>query len=268
MSKKLSLNIFRLLHNRTKSTSIRRLERQGVKNVSILNVKDLKTLIQDAVDKTLKDLGISLSQEELQKINDRTREEFLRILNDRDELKASMRTMGEEMEILKENIRLMKAELDVDNRLLQNEESQILQNKLAQVSHDREANLDSTLLVHLKSLLAESNVDVAVKDEVLRLTLHLVEKERERSESDIKASQEDRVHKLKRRIAKLNAKLEETEKILEKVRSQENMDQGVASEFKTPQGMDSDAVFREEKKALLKEIFTLNMDLKKLITEA
>ena len=61
------------------------------------------------MDKTLKDLGISLSQEELQKINDRTREEFLRILNDRDELKASMRTMGEEMEILKENIRLMKA---------------------------------------------------------------------------------------------------------------------------------------------------------------
>ena len=82
-----------------------------------------------------------------------------------------------------------------------------------------------------------------------------------------KVEHQDRVDKLKRRIQKLNTKLEETEDLLERVKAGGQVDVGIASEFRTAQGLKSEAAYFEEKKMLLKEIFSLNMDLKKLMAE-
>ena len=65
----------------------------------------------------------------------------------------------------------------------------------------------------------------------------------------------------------LTAKLEETEELLARVREEAEREDGVASEFSQVQGLKSEAVYYEEKKALLKEIFALNMDLRRLMAE-
>ena len=44
-------------------------------------------------------------------------------------------------------------------------------------------------------------------------------------------------------------------------------EQGIPSEFRGVQGLSEHAAYYEEKEALLREIFTLNMDLKKLMAE-
>jgi predicted nuclease with TOPRIM domain len=266
MSKKLSLNIFRLLKSRTHSTSLRRLEQRGMKNVSVLNVKDLNDLIQDAVNHTLGEFGISLSQEELREVNDRTREEFLRVLADRDDLRETMKNMGKEMETLKENFNLLKAELEVNNQLLKSEEAH---NAAARATLTPEAQEDAVadLKARFEELFSGSDSDEMLKEKAINVALSILGEERDKAAMDAENRQQERVDKLKRRITKLKTKLEETEHFLEKVKAQNTTDQGIASEFEGPQGLKDDAAFKEEKTELLKEIFHLNMDLKKLMTE-
>jgi hypothetical protein len=268
MSKKLSLNIFRLLTSRTRSTSLRRLEQQGMKHVSVLNVKDLNDLIQDAVNHTLGEFGISLSQEELRQVNDRTREEFLRVLADRDELRETMKNMGREMENLKENFNLLKAELEVNNQLLKNEEARSLDSAArASLTSEEQADALTDLKARFDELFSGSDSNEMLKEKAIDIAISMLGEMRDKAAMDAEGRQQERVDKLKRRITKLKSKLQETEDFLEKVKAQGVEDPGIASEFSRPQGLKDDAAFREEKTELLKEIFHLNMDLKKLMTE-
>ncbi|MHC4944812.1 MAG: hypothetical protein ACYTG7_17495 [Planctomycetota bacterium] len=267
MTNKLSINIFRLLRHRVRHTSLRRLGQAGMKNVSILNLKDMKCLIQEAVNNTLSDFGISLSQEELEQINDRTREEFLRILTDRDDLKASMKNMETELKNLKDNFHLLRTELEVNQRLLVKEEQRVIEENITPLSPENMESLEASLAARWNDLLTEYNADDTLKDKAIRFTLNLIAKEREKAMFEARGSQEDRVENLKRRIAKLSRKLEETEDLLERVKTERRIDRGVPSEYTNVQGLSPDAHYQEEKAALLKEIFTLNMDLKKLMAE-
>lgn len=267
MTNKLSVNIFRLLRHRTRSTSLRRLGQSGMKNVSVLNLKNLKELIQDAVTTTLSDFGITLSQDELHQINDRAREEFLRVLADRDDLKVSMKNLETELANLRDNFHFLKTELEVNQRLLQNEEARVIEEQAVPIKPESLEHIEDHLMAKWNELLSEHGADEALKDKAIRFTLNLIEEEREKALIDAKGSQETRIGNLKRRIGKLNAKLEETENLLDRVRRESQIDRGVASEFKEVQGLNDEEAYREEKEALLKEIFTLNMDLKKLMAE-
>jgi len=267
MTNKLSTNILRLLRHRTRSTPLKQLEQRGLKNVSVLNLKDLKSLIQDAVNNTLSDFGISLSQEELQQINDRTREEFLRILADRDDLKASVKNMETELANLKDNLNLVRTELEVNQRLLKKEEEQAREGTSAPLTSESMVNIEAGLLARWSELLSQHDAEPVLKEKAIRLTLSLIEKERERAAAEARESQENRIVNLRRRISKLSKKLEQTEDLLERVRNENTADGGVPSEFRGVQGLSDEAVHHEEKAALLKEIFSLNMDLKRLMAE-
>lgn len=267
MTNKLSINIFRLLRHRTRSTSLRRLGQRGMKNVSVLNLKNLKDLIQDAVSNTLSDHGITLSQEELRQINDRAREEFLRVLTDRDDLKASMKNMESELASLRDNFLTLKTELEVNQRQLKLEEERVYEKSDAPLTSETMENIEETLMSRWDDLMSKHDADGDLKDQAIRFTLNLIEEEREKAVLEAKDSQATRIHNLKRRISKLNNKLKETEDLLDRVRAESQTDAGVASEFKEVQGLNDETVYHEEKEALLKEIFSLNMDLKKLMAE-
>lgn len=268
MTNKLSINIFRLLRHRTRSTSLKKLGQHGMKNVSVLNLKDLNGLIQEAVNNTLSDFGISLSQEDLQKINDRTREEFLRVLNDRDELKASMRTLEGEMENLRENFHLLKTELAVNSRMLHKEESRVVTTENIAISDDGLDSMESALVSRLNQLFMDNPGGEGLKEKALKITMDLISEEREKAVADAKVAQEERIENLKRRINKLNVKLSQTEELLRRAKEERVLDDGgVPSEFKDVQGLSDSESYHEEKSMLLKEIFTLNMDLKKLMAE-
>ena len=91
MTSKLSLNIFRFLRKQVRSTSLRRLEQRGLKNVSVIDVRDLKALIRDAVDHTLTEFGITLNEEDFERVNDRTRGQVMQLIADRDHLRESVK---------------------------------------------------------------------------------------------------------------------------------------------------------------------------------
>lgn len=269
MTGNLSINIFRALRNRTKSTSLRRLEQRGLKNVSVLNVKDLQHMIREAVDSTLSELGISLPQEDLQRVTDRTREQLLKIVNDRDQLEASVKTMEEELKDLKDNCHLLKTELEVSKRLLEKEESKIEESQPEEIrfSANQVEHIESALAVRLEELFEDNPNGKNLKENALQITLDLIAEERDKALSQAKVEHEERIEKLRRRINKLNAKLVETEELLKRAHDENVQEEGVASEFRTVQGIAMEEEYREEKQALLREIFQLNMDLKRMIAE-
>ncbi len=246
---------------------MRRLGNKGIKNVSVLNLKDLDQLITDAVDNTLCEIGLSVNREELNLISEQTREKVLNILHDRDTLKNSMKNMEEELLQLKNNFELLKTELQHDNQRLIQEESGVPDKDNVSIPDRRLQELESSLLYGLEGIFNRSGLDQELQRKATSFAVELIGKERERARETAKLEQKDRIGKLKRRIAKLTAKLGETEGLLSKVNARNDIDHGVASEFKGTQGLQNKESYYEEKKMLLQEIFALNLDLKKLITE-
>ena len=267
MTNKLSLNILRLLRHRSKSTPLRRLEQRGLKNVSVLNIKDLKDLIRDAVNNTLRDFGITLSPDELRLINDRAREELLRVMSDRDELRASMKNLEMELETLRGNFLMLKAELEMNSRLLESEETRVIEPEGVPLGREGIEQIEASLAERLSALFAEYGGNDELKDRAILMAHDLIRQERDKAVEQARVSQEDRIAQLKRRIQKLDTKLRETEDLLHRVRAEARAEQGVPSEFRGVQGLSEHAAYYEEKEALLREIFTLNMDLKRLMAE-
>ena len=71
------------------------------------------------------------------------------------------------------------------------------------------------------------------------------------------------VDQLERRIAKLTALLGVTEEQLQKVLSMKTIDEGVASIYRTVQGLSQDAAAAEQKRAMMSEIFRQNLSFQK-----
>ncbi|MFH2000081.1 MAG: hypothetical protein ABIK28_10385 [Planctomycetota bacterium] len=178
-----------------------------------------------------------------------------------------MRTLEGEMENLRENFHLLKTELAVNSRLLHKEETRVVSTESIAISDDGLYSMESALVSRLDQLFNEHPSGEGLKEKALKITMDLISEERERAVAEAKAAHESRLDNLKRRIDKLNAKLSQTEELLRRAKAERHLDEGIASEFKNAQGLSEDAAYREEKSVLLKEIFTLNMDLKKLMAE-
>jgi len=267
MTNNLTMNFFRLLNKKTKSTSIRKLEKRGHKHVSVLNVKELKHLIQEAVDKSLGELGLTLSQEDLMKVNEHTRQQLLKIINDRNELEASVKYMAEELDQLKNNSQNLKTELEINQRILKREEERVQKNTLLPYALNLPNNIESTLQGRLMELFADKNIREDLQNDAIRITLDILADEREEVFKKAKSDHEDKIVTLRRRIKKLNNKLIKTEDLLHRANNESLIDSGVSSEYKTVQGLKDSSNYKKEKKALLTEIFNLNRDLKETMAE-
>jgi hypothetical protein len=70
-----------------------------------------------------------------------------------------------------------------------------------------------------------------------------------------------------RRIAKLNRSLEEAESARRALDEARHVDAGLASVYRTVQGLDDDAPFARQKQDLLEQIFLANVALRALVEE-
>jgi diguanylate cyclase (GGDEF)-like protein len=73
----------------------------------------------------------------------------------------------------------------------------------------------------------------------------------------------ERIDVLERRIAKLVHVLGVTEEELQRVAALKGIDLGIASIYRTVQGIAQDATFREQKLRMMRNIFEANLDLKR-----
>ncbi len=118
----------------------------------------------------------------------------------------------------------------------------------------------------LRALLAEegfAGIDIQGLDldSIVAAILGLREAEAPGSGEDLAAARE-RIDLLERRLAKLTHLLGVTEEELQRVAAMKGIDLGIASIYRSVQGLSEEAANREKKIEMMKEIFKANLELK------
>jgi len=111
----------------------------------------------------------------------------------------------------------------------------------------------------------DSGLLALIEKEVVGGVLREMKLELERALADSKTSHQRQIEILERRISKLTESLGLTESELQRVLRQKTVDPGVASVYKTVQGLSSQDVQAELKKALMSKIFEANVELRRQI---
>jgi hypothetical protein len=267
MSRKLSNNILHIMNKKVRPRTLRELRKRGMKKVSVLDLSDLNAMIQEAVSRTLGDLGVSLPQRELKIQSDRVREEFFKLTRERDSLKEMNLRLKEQLDELGKNREILSQRVIVDQTRLEKAETREFKEETVPLPPERIENIKEALEELLTDIFKDSGVAPELVTKAAVATVGLIEEERRRAVAEARAAHEENVTQLKRRISKLVAKLDETENMLSSMEIGEVDEDGIPSIFKSVQGLKKETDFFEEKKVALEKIFNLNLELKKLIEE-
>ncbi|MCY3000288.1 MAG: diguanylate cyclase [Planctomycetota bacterium] len=102
---------------------------------------------------------------------------------------------------------------------------------------------------------------VRIEREVVASALREMNEQLERTTREHRSEAQERIELLERRIAKLSESLGMTEAELQRVMAAKSIDPGVASIYKTVQGLSATAVQAELKKTLMSKIFEANVEM-------
>jgi diguanylate cyclase (GGDEF)-like protein len=129
---------------------------------------------------------------------------------------------------------------------------------------------DSLLGAKIRELFGlgqgEDDMLARIQREVVASALREMKGELERALGQSQSEHQRQIETLERRIQKLTQSLGMTEAELRRALAQKNVDPGVASLYRTVQGLSSADVQQELKKELMSKIFQANLELRKQIT--
>ena len=106
-----------------------------------------------------------------------------------------------------------------------------------------------------------------LRDEMNALVLEVARRERHELLTGLRARRDRRIDVLERRLAKLNRSLEISEAALRELAGRKSLDDGLASIYRTVQGLSGDEPDADRKRQLLAEIFRANAELRELHAE-
>ena len=259
MSFPLARNVYELLRGASRTQSLERLKKEGHRNVPVLRFSDVEALISAAVDDTLSTLALQLSESTVTGLTDEARARFLALVRERDELRATLKSLEEQQFRLSAHQETVRAEI-------QRAETELEDSRAAPTAAgDAElAALRERLAGRLSALFsAETGTDPEVAARALALVDEAVDEARLLMADRARRDQSAHVEQLQRRIARLRRKLEESELLLARARSARPAD--ALPDFDAGQALAPGDQGYEQKRALLEEIFNLNVELKRMI---
>ena len=130
-----------------------------------------------------------------------------------------------------------------------------------------DAGLEGTFVAKFQALLdATSDRSMAdkLRQEFLQMALNdLAQEHHSAQEAESSAEKDRQIDNLERRISKLNAQLGLTEDELKRVMAMKDVETGVASMYRTVQGLSDEDASSDVKKEMMKQIFEANIEMKK-----
>lgn len=267
----LASNLFRLFRENSDVVPVSRLQKQGVRSVTVLDWRKVEELLAKAVDEALAKHGVELSPEALKSVNREAKEAFARLVEQRDTFRESAETLEREKGELAKNAEILRQELERARQSLAGERTRPI--SAADVELDQ-AGMDhymARLGRELKELLAGGDGAArggSTADAVAALARKLLDDERGRALDAARSEQRQRIELLERRIAKLQGTLTETESVVDRLRKEKGIEPGIESIYREVQGLDAADGKAEAKRGLLDEIFRLNVELRAVIDEA
>ncbi len=233
-----------------RQTSVDSLKKRGVKQVNVLGLDRIVSLIDEAVHRSLRHKLLSSEREA---VVDATKEEFLKLLRSNEELRARQERAEEESNNLRLEMQRLQGEID---------------ERVAEASVDLVAGYEgenAQILLQIQSLFANAKGadDPGLVAKVQELVVKLVTEQRHEVEIAQAAARDREIHNLQRRLKKLNDSLEFTEQKLDEVSRMKNVEEGVASVYRDVQGLKGGGQEVERKKELMAGLFAANMKLQK-----
>jgi hypothetical protein len=266
--------IYRMIRERSLGTELSSLKQRGVKRVSVFKSNQLGDLVAMAVEQVLDEFGVKLSRGELEGLSAEGRAAFLKVLEERDAYKSVVEKLQQEQETLRLHKDVLLGQIEREGSLLEDEREFW---KGEPLTDDPEAFRDRIRGVLDRSL--QRQIDRLGPDpdpRVVKFICDLVEgigkdldsasmeamrelRERYRSEG------ERRIRTLERRIEKLRDSLRRAEDALVRLDEEGVPDDGIASIYKTVQGLSPAEQNYDQKKKMLEEIFQLNVKIREEI---
>lgn len=242
------------------NTSLEQLRRKGVRQVNVLGLDRIVSLVEQSVYHSLRHQMMGLERKE---VAEATKAEFLRLLQTNQQLTKDKDKLQQVTARAEEEVLQLRRELG--------EQRTALRRKLEDAARSREADAhedDSAITARVeqlcKNVFADENADPATRQaKILELVLDVVRVERQAAIQAKEDLHSREVDLLRRRIAKVNEALGDTERRLSAAVRVQSVDPGIASIYREVQGVNpSDEMF-QRKKELVTEIFRANLALQK-----
>lgn len=238
------------------NTSVDQLKKRGVNRVNVMGMDRMASLIEEAVQRSLRNKLLSLDREEVAAA---TKDEFMRLLRSNEELEKEQ----SELRRLKD-----QAEQEVDRlrRDLAEQERQ-LEAKLKLAETEVQASYageDQDIAKRLNTLLtglSQAKGQKDIHEKVLAMVMDIVRGQRREALKAKESARDQEVQHLQRRIEKLSTSLETTEQQLVKITAVRDIDDGISSVYREVQGLSKDDRQYTHKKALMSNIFAANKEL-------
>jgi hypothetical protein len=260
-----------LFRSRAEVTSLSRLDREGFRTVNVLDIGDLESIVVEAVERVVAELGPNGASPG--SLAAGAQIELLKLVGDTSRLNEKNAQLEREQKHLEGDLSLLQGALA--------ESRKSLEANIVRADHEAMGELRQRLESSLKELFQRARTQVervapdaarsvdALQAPLRDAMLVLLSTALRRGHVPPTSDSEMQVEVLERRVKKLTAQLDETEQLLERVRREKSADEaGVASIYRTVQGLRGDEAAVAQRRALLHEIFRHNLELRSELATA
>lgn len=242
------------------STSVDQLRRRGVRQVNVLGLDRVVSLVEQAVYHSLRHRLMGLDRKQ---VADATKAEFLRLLQTNQKLSKDHQKLQEIKLRAEEEVHQLRRELAQQRTILRTKLDEAAARRREEGQDD-----DSAIVQQLHTLFETlgSRGKLSFSDlqkQITETVLDVVAVERQSAIAAREELHSREVDLLQRRIAKVNQALGDTERQLAEAARSQPVEEGVASKFRDVQGLSPEDGNYQRKKELVYEIFRANLALQK-----
>ena len=253
-------NLRDALRKMSYSTSVDQLRRRGVRQVNVLGLDRVVSLVEQAVYHSLRHRLIGLDRKQ---VADATKAEFIRLLQTNQKLNKDRQKLEHVKRRSEEEVHHLRRELAQQRKTLRTKLDEAASRQKEAVEND-----DNVIAERLETLFdavaSHRTVNLEkLQTQVTDTVLEMVATERHEAISVREELHNREVDLLQRRIAKVNQALGDTERQLTESMGRRPVDDGVASRYREVQGLSADEADYQRKKELVYEIFRANLALQK-----
>ncbi len=253
-------NLRDALRKMSYSTSVDQLRRRGVRQVNVLGLDRVVSLVEQAVYHSLRHRLVGLDRKQ---VADATKAEFIRLLQTNQKLNKDRQKLQEVKRRSEEEVHHLRRELAQQRKTLRTKLDEAASRRDEQREDD-----DNVIIERLETLFgavaSHRNVDLnKLQARVTDTVLEMVATERHAAISAREELHSREVDVLQRRIAKVNQALGDTERQLSESMGARPGEDGLASKYREVQGLSPDEANYQRKKELVYELFRANLALQK-----
>lgn len=259
--RRLSQNLMEAVRSLAYRTSVDQLKKRGIKRVNLVSMDRMAALLEEAVHRSLRHRLAGLERDE---VVGATKEEFIRLLNSKQDLERSANELRRLKDRAEEEVDVLRRELAQQQEMLRRKRESLADLQAHVRFEGENAVVAEQVDEMFRDLATADRPDwTAARDATLALIMDFVDRERQRTLAAQQAARDGELERMQRRIEKLNTALQESEQRLVHMASLKSLDDGISSVYREVQGLKASEAQYKRKREMMADIFKANLALQK-----